>query len=335
MKQSTRRRCALVAVVAMSIGCTMKKQEAPELSGPSEFGTSLAVAVSPDILQQDGVSQSVVSVTARGPNGAPRANVALRAEISIGGTVADFGALSTRSLVTGGDGRAMLVYTAPPAPPVAVDGTIVVDIGITPVGTDFNNATTRFASLRLVPRGIILPPDGLQPAFTATPGAPAANQTVLFDASSSQAPANNPIVNYSWAFGDGRTGTGRTTTHQYATPGTYVSRLTISDAAGRSAHTSQSITVSPGVNPVAQFTFSPVPVLVDRAVHFTAVQSTAAPGRQLVGFAWNFGDGLSGGSGMQVTRTFSRAGSFTVTLTVTDDAGRTHSVSQAVAVVAP
>jgi PKD repeat protein len=334
MKQSTRRRWAVVAVVAMSIGCTMKKQEAPPLSGPSEFGTSITIAIAPDVLQQDGVSQSVVTVMARGPNGGPVANLPMRAETRVGGTLMDYGVLSARTIVTGSDGRAMLVYTAPPSPPVST-GETIVDIGLTPVGTDANNGATRFASVRLVPRGIIVPPAGLQPAFTATPGSPGANQTVLFDASASQAPANNPIVSYAWAFGDGRTGSGRTTSHQYATPGTYVARLTISDAVGRSAETSQSISVSPGANPTARFTFSPLEPVPNVPVHFNGVQSTAAPGRSIVQYTWDFGDGGPAATGMQVSRTFTREATYTVTLTVTDDTGRTNSVAVEVPVLIP
>ena len=87
---------AVAALVAS--GCTMEKQETPDLSGPSEFGTSIVVTVSPDILTQDGSSQSMVTVTASDPNG-PRRGMNLRAEINVGGIPADFGTLSQRSLV--------------------------------------------------------------------------------------------------------------------------------------------------------------------------------------------------------------------------------------------
>ena len=64
------------AVIAAS--CTMKDQEAPPLTGPSEFGTSVNVGVTPDVLQQDGASQSVVAVTVLDSAGQPLANVPLR-----------------------------------------------------------------------------------------------------------------------------------------------------------------------------------------------------------------------------------------------------------------
>ena len=173
---------ASAAVLLPLAGCTMHEQEAPPLSGPSEYGTSIAMTVAPDVLTQDGASQSLITVTARDANGQPLRNVSLRAEIQIGGVRADFGTLSARNLVTGNDGRATVVYTAPAAPAVAVDNGTLVDIVITPVGSDFNNSTPRTAAIRLVPPGIVVPPDGLKPAFTFTPSAPADSQPVLFDA---------------------------------------------------------------------------------------------------------------------------------------------------------
>ncbi len=140
MTQDIIRRATVVALVAVS-ACTMKKQEAPGLSGPSEFGTAITVTVTPDVITQDGASQSIVTATARGPNGEVLPNVPLRAEIRVNNTPTDFGALSARNLVTGSDGRATVVYTAPAGPSgLSVDEFTVVDIGITPVGNNFGNS---------------------------------------------------------------------------------------------------------------------------------------------------------------------------------------------------
>ncbi len=324
---------ALILAGALAAGCTMKKQEAPSLAGPSEFATSINIAVTPDILQQDGASQSVVTITARGVNGEALASVPLRAEIVVNGTPADFGSLSARNLVTGGDGRATLVYTAPAASPaaVAIDQFTVVDIGITPVGGDFGNSATRYASLRLVPRGVIAAPDGLRPSFTVNPTSPTDYQTVLFDASASTAPSNNPISSYTWDFGNGRQGTGRTTSHAYTSVGTYVVTLTVSDALGRSASTSQSLTVTPGSNPTARFAISPTTPSVNIPVNFNAAASTPAPGRTLVSYTWDFGDGTSA-TGAQTSHAYGRSGTYTITLTVRDDAGRSSTLSQTVTI---
>ena len=130
---------------------------------------------------------------------------------------ADFGTLSARNIVTGADGRATFVYTAPSAPAVAVDTMTIVEISVTPVTGNFANEVPRSVQVRLVPPGLIVPPDGLNPAFTVTPTNPTDHQSVFFDASTSTAPANNPITEYQWDFGDGDSGSGKTTTHARTT----------------------------------------------------------------------------------------------------------------------
>jgi chitodextrinase len=67
---------------------------------------------------------------------------------------------------------------------------------------------------------------------------------------------------------------------------------------------------------------------------FSAANSTAATGRRIVRHEWRFGDG-SGAEGIQVDKTYTAAGSFDVTLVVTDDAGLTGVAVQQVAIAAP
>src|SRR5262245_30341212 len=119
---------ATAGALALVGACTMKSQEAPPLTGPSELAQSIGVSVSPDVLAQDGASQSLVTITARDAGAQPIRNLTLRAEIRVGGTAVDFGSLSAKSLVTSGDGRATVVYTAPPAPAVTTDDFTIVDI---------------------------------------------------------------------------------------------------------------------------------------------------------------------------------------------------------------
>jgi large repetitive protein len=328
---------AMALCVAVAGACTMKSQEAPALTGPSEFGTSVTVSVSPDVLTQDGASQSLVTITARDPNGAPLRSLSLRAEIAVEGVRADFGSLSARNLVTDSAGRATLVYTAPFAGTGAgVDTGTVVDILVTPVGTDFGNSTPRFASIRLVPPGIIVPPDGLQPRFTVTPASPQDHQDVFFDASTSSAPGNNPIVSYAWDFGDGATGSARTATHSYDVAGTYFARLTISDGIGRTASTTQPVNVGQGSEPTASFTVSPSSQsapLINEVVNFNGSASRPAAGRTIQSYSWDFGDGSQRTTTSALTtHDFAAAGDYTVTLSVTDDAGRVGNTTRDVRV---
>ena len=328
MKQLFFKQVALVSTLGVLAvtGCTMHEQETPALSGPSEFGLALAISIAPDVLTQDGASQSLVTINARDSNGQPKRNVSLRAEIQIDGVRADFGSLSAHNLVTGSDGRATVVYTAPAAPSVAVDSGTIVDISITPVGSDFNNTSPRTAAIRLVPPGVVVPPDGLRPSFSFTPSAPADGQTVLFVACDDPtkpacALANNPIVSYAWSFGDGRSGSGQTASHAYSTAGTYAVSLTISDGYGRSASTSQSISVSAGLEPTASFTSSPSEPLVKQPVNFNASGTRAAPGRTIRSYEWDFGDGTFG-QGVTASHSYGLPRAYVVVLTVTDDLGK-------------
>ena len=313
----------VLAATALA-GCTMKSQEAPSLTGPSEFGTSISVTVSPDTIFQDGASQSLVTITARDQNGNPLRNLSVRTEILFGGVPVDFGSLSARSAVTGADGRATLTYTAPSSPGgPSVDNQTTVSIAVTPLGTDFANAVPRIATIRLVPTGVVVPPVGMQPAFTFSPTTPTDNQLVLFDASSSTASPTNPIASYAWDFGDGSRGNGVSATHSYGTPGTYVVTLTVSDGFNRTASASQSINVGGGATPSALFVVSPATSRIGEVVNFNASASRPAPGRTIRTYDWDFGDGeTKTTSGPITSHDYQAAGSFTVTLVVTDDAGR-------------
>ncbi|MFC2078225.1 PKD domain-containing protein [Candidatus Bipolaricaulota bacterium] len=84
--------------------------------------------------------------------------------------------------------------------------------------------------------------------------------------------------------------------------------------------------------PVAAFTAAP---LVGRAPLTVAVSASAAfdPDGAIVQFAWEFGDG-SVGVGENASRVYAEAGTYTVTLRVTDDDGEVDS-SQAVLIILP
>jgi hypothetical protein len=65
-------------------------------------------------------------------------------------------------------------------------------------------------------------------AYTASPRTGPAPLNVAFDGRASTSPAGQ-IVGWRWDFGDGTTGTGATTSHTYARPGTYAVALRVSD----------------------------------------------------------------------------------------------------------
>lgn len=311
--------------------CTVKKQETPSLTGPSELGTSITISVSPDVLYQDGASQSLVTITARDNNGQPLRNVSLRAEITVSGIIADFGTLSARNLVTDANGRATAIYTAPPSPAVSIDTGTQVQIQITPAGSDFGNATARFASIRLVPVGVVIPPtNGLTPKFTVNPAAPTDHQTAIFDASTSTA-TNASIISYLWTFGDGDSASGIATSHSFDEPGTFVVTLTVTDSIGRVNTLSQSVPVGQGTRPTATIVTSPTSPIISQTINFSGATSTPAAGRVIRSWEWDFGDGTSG-NGPQVQHAYANVGTYNVILTVTDDADRIGTATVAITV---
>ncbi|HSC28224.1 MAG TPA: PKD domain-containing protein [Vicinamibacterales bacterium] len=326
---------ALVFLSAAGVACTIDSQEPPPLTGPSEFALSITVSASPDILPQDGHAQSVITVTARDANGSPVRDRTLRAEIQVAGARTAFGTLSSSTAVTGGDGRATFVYTAPPPAPAAVLESTHVDIVILPVGTDANNLVPRLASIQVLPPGPVTSPAGLRAVFTMAPESPVTGTAVLFDASPSEAPLQSPIVSYRWEFGDGGSGTGKAVSHTYDFPGSYAVTLTVTDAFGRQASSSRLLIVQPGTPPTAAVVVSPTTPRVGQLVNFNGSGSRAAPGRFIVSYTWDFGDGSPRVTTLEpvASRTYAAANTYTVTLVVTDDLGSEASVSVTVTVM--
>lgn len=66
--------CAVVAAMALlltGIGCGLDKAPDPDLAGPSDTGVSAELTALPDVLNADGVSQSVVRLVLRDDVGQP------------------------------------------------------------------------------------------------------------------------------------------------------------------------------------------------------------------------------------------------------------------------
>ncbi len=316
----------------LGAACTVHDLDVPPLTGPSELSLRLNMQAVPDTILQDGISQTVVNIEATGSDGRPVRGLSLRVETTFNGIIQDFGFLSSKNVVTGDDGRTRVTYTAPPRPTSPIDPVTVVQIQATPIGTDFGSQVPRFVDVRLITPGVILPPNDAPVAkFTFTPGNPAALTTVTFDASTSTdegAPCGANCA-YTWDFGDGERGSGIFATHQYRSAGTFQVRLTVSDARGAAGVTASSITVGAGTPPTAAFSFSPTSPAINQAIFFTAEASRPATGRRLVSYDWSFGNGRTG-SGVTASQAYSAAGTYTVTLTVTDDGGQQGTATQTI-----
>src|ERR1700676_4820026 len=102
-----------LAVTAMCAGCSVSRTTPPPLQGPSTLGLSLTLAANPDVLSMDGASQSRITIDARDANAQLLPNQQVRAEITANGQPVDFGSINARTVVTGSNGEAVIVYTAP------------------------------------------------------------------------------------------------------------------------------------------------------------------------------------------------------------------------------
>ena len=163
--------------------------------------------------------------------------------------------------------------------------------------------------------------------FTNSPVNPAINQDVIFNASSSSVSNGT----YAWDFGDGQTGAGVMITHQFNRAAMFTVVLTVTNDRGQSSSASRTINVSAALPPQsANFTFSPITPAINQNVLFTAAAEASVVGGN---FAWDFGDGGTGNGGT-VTHQYPRAGTFTVTLRVSNGVGQTATMSRTITVSA-
>ena len=198
-------------------------------------------------------------------------------------------------------------------------GTYTVTLTVTDASSPQQKATASKTLTVTVP--------ALKVSFTFTPSSPQANSLITFTGSGSG--GITPYV-YSWAFGDGQTASGASVTHTYTTAGTFTVTLTLTDAANTQVISTQSLTIA--LLPIApSFTVSTDPTEVNLPVSFSATASGGTP--PYVSFSWNFGDGSAPATGNPITHAYASAGTFSVTVTVTDSAGETGtSAAQSVVV---
>jgi hypothetical protein len=182
-----------------------------------------------------------------------------------------------------------------------------------------------------------------QASFAYWPAAPYENMTVNFDASSSTPEGfNDTITKYEWNFGDGTPKVIKqgnppnpTTTHQYVNAGQYAITLNVTDNEGLWCTTSKPITTYPEFGPKANFTYEPQGnILVNQTITFDATGCTSGWSKQLgdyspiINYNWNWGDdAIIDTANPITTHNYTQPANYTVTLIITDSAGRTDTAS--------
>jgi PKD repeat protein len=314
--------------------CNVNEVDTPALSGPSSLSRIIIMQADRDTLVQDGVSEAAIRLTASVQPGQSE-NVRLRAQVFVDGVAQDFGTLSNKFPIT----PTTIFYRAPATPVGATNQQpTTVTITVTPDDQgDFRSEFVRQLDIRLIPPGIILPTNpNLVANFTFAPATPKVLEVVTFDASTSTngTAACGQACTYHWDFGDGVTASGIFVTHVYRDVNAFPVTLTVTDARGAQATVVKPVNIGAPVPPTGAFTFSPSSPEPGKTVFFNASTSTAAPGRRLVDYFWDFGDGTTA-SGVAVSHVYAAEGDYVVTLKVTDDAGAIIVVTQQVAVAVP
>ena len=147
--------------------------------------------------------------------------------------------------------------------------------------------------------------------FEASPRSGSIPLEVTFTDTSAGGPTS-----WAWDFGDGATSTVSNTTHIYDDVGSYTVILTATNQYGSHTRTKDDyITVTEPQPPEAHFSASPTSGLAPLSDTFTD-QSSNDP----TSWDWAFGDGGTS-TDQHPEHTYTTAGTFTVTLTATNDVG--------------
>lgn len=134
-------------------------------------------------------------------------------------------------------------------------------------------------------------------------------------------------LNYYWDFNDGSSSTLPNPTHTYASPGTYVVRLTVTDAEGLTDSATVTVTVESTQAPV-----NTPPIAAIRLIHpsngrgkaplsVDVASESVDPDGEIVYYRWEFGDGAveEGADKTSATHLYTQPGTYTITLTVRDN----------------
>jgi PKD repeat protein len=163
-------------------------------------------------------------------------------------------------------------------------------------------------------------------SFTWLPVEPTVLADVEFNDTSVD--IDGSVTSWFWDFGDGRTSFQEDPFHQYDDKGNFTVTLVVTDDDGASGSVSMEVLLV-NVGPSAGFTFDPDEGTVGVDVRF--MDKSSDPEGKVLEYLWNFGDG-STSTGMNPLHAFDSSGTKSVSLTVTDDEGASHTITREIMV---
>ena len=211
---------------------------------------------------------------------------------------------NTTNSWTFGDGTSSTAIS--PAHTYAANGIYTVTLTVTNATTGCTNVMSKTLTIA-----------DLSAAFAVQDSTLCPNATALFSVATPL-----PGATYSWTFGNGQTYTGTQSqvSTVYTSPGYYTVKMKVTDMLGCTDSLTKISYIRVG-GATASFTGTPLSGCIPLTVTFTDA-STANAGFAITSRAWNFGDGSTlNTTATAVTHTYTTAGAFTVSLTLTDAHG--------------
>ncbi len=139
------------------------------------------------------------------------------------------------------------------------------------------------------------------------------------------------ITAYQWSASNGLSASDTNPTFIFDQPGNYTVTLTVTDDKGGSSQTSETIIVEAENNPpTAKIVASATSGIAPLTVSFDGGQSSDSDG-SIATYQWSASNGLSANTA-NTEFSFEQAGTYTVTLMVTDDKGATATASETITV---
>jgi PKD repeat protein len=173
-------------------------------------------------------------------------------------------------------------------------------------------------------------------SFTSTPSSAPTGTAITFDGTGSY-DLDGTVVSYSWAFGDGATGTGSVVTHSYSPAKPYTVTLTVTDNGGVTGSTISQVTIGDR-RPVVSFT--PSPSTANTGQSITLSITVSDPDGTIVSTRVDWGDSivqLYSGAITSASHSYASTGAstskiFTIIITGTDNNASYTSTSSQVTI---